>query len=1139
MPRSRTFLRFIVLAGAIYLMGAFVTLPAYAACPAGTVLADVTTTLSTPKTASDGAGGSYVVWLNTLGISSFQLLALRVDLSGRVVSGWPTGGIPVTSQSVFAEDAYNICVDSNGRLVIVWAANVAGAPKTYAQRINSAGTLEWGDGMSVFSTAYSENHPVIAADEIGGCFIAAEVSLPLPAGEDIYVQRIDEAGATWGPGGRVACNAIYDQYQPSIADIGYSYGKTYAAIAWTDRRNRDDDIYAQCVDSNGVLQWGAGASGLPVAVASGRQFNPVVGHGNNRNNLVDAYFIWSDQRRGIAGTADMYIQHLWDNGAPVWAVNGLEVAAKNGYFQVPIAVVRAPDGATFTWYAGNVSESQFAILGQRRWDFGDIKLPWADGGTTIAGPIGQKGSFSAVGDGAGGFAMSWRDLRSGNYDVYATRFTADAVPASGWTAQGTAMGLGVDDQTETGVALLTGGGLFVGWSYAGDIYEQATNSTAAIVTIPPVPKNVAATDCTGNGVTVTWSDVCGDEYRVYRDDTQIATLSANATTYFDPNDQPTSPPPGNYNYCVRSYRASGGLSDAGCHMGCMPPPLHILSPNGGESWPPGSYQTIQWAGPSDPVAIQLFVDGAPSGGSMQGVSTTLATGATGGSYSFIVPDVATTRARVQITQVANGATKYVYSSNPFTMATPPPPNTWSYLRVDAPDHGWNQSDMCANGSGGVYAVYLDYLGGGDLRFASRASYTSPWILTVAKSVGDVGSWPSIVRDSNGIVHIAYYDYTVGGANLYYTSGNPAISSPSSWPQELVSNISVVQGDCSIAVDDQNVPYIAFNTGDAGGWKLRVFKRQSDGTWANFGNWFNEDIQWPNHITLKFAGNNQFWVACTDQQTSSRLNLWKYNSIQWVKLDLTNAVPGPYTDVSLILDAVGRPYLAYTVPSNGGQNLIFQPWGGDVMGTPVTVDPTLGTISSVSLQNGPNYPRIGYVGNGVVKQATGVYSATQLPCGWTRQVVDATGNMDSQVSLVVQWNDERWYLYRNLTTQTMSSAGPYYSAGGGGGGGGGGRRESVKPFSIADEASGPPRVVVSGGLGSAPLHFRFEGMRKNQPVRVDIFDVRGRLVQTLSGHDMELTWNRVGRGGDRVASGIVLYRAVAGGLAFTGKMVLTQ
>jgi len=37
----------------------------------------------------------------------------------------------------------------------------------------------------------------------------------------------------------------------------------------------------------------------------------------------------------------------------------------------------------------------------------------------------------------------------------------------------------------------------------------------------------------------------------------------------------------------------------------------------------------------------------------------------------------------------------------------------------------------------------------------------------------------------------------------------------------------------------------------------------------------------------------------------------------------------------------------------------------------------------------------------------------------------------------------------------------------------------------------------------------------------------------------LTWNRHDRMGQRVSSGIILYRAVAGPVAFTGKVVLTQ
>ena len=92
-------------------------------------------------------------------------------------------------------------------------------------------------------------------------------------------------------------------------------------------------------------------------------------------------------------------------------------------------------------------------------------------------------------------------------------------------------------------------------------------------TRPPAPTSVAASDCVGLGVTVTWDDVAGEtEYRVYREGVRIATVGQDATSYFDPGQESTSPPPGDYAYCVRSFRPNGGESADTCDTGCMPPP---------------------------------------------------------------------------------------------------------------------------------------------------------------------------------------------------------------------------------------------------------------------------------------------------------------------------------------------------------------------------------------------------------------------------------------------------------------------------------------------------------------------------------------------------------------------------------------
>jgi hypothetical protein len=79
---------------------------------------------------------------------------------------------------------------------------------------------------------------------------------------------------------------------------------------------------------------------------------------------------------------------------------------------------------------------------------------------------------------------------------------------------------------------------------------------------------------------------------------------------------------------------------------------------------------------------------------------------------------------------------------------------------------------------------------------------------------------------------------------------------------------------------------------------------------------------------------------------------------------------------------------------------------------------------IDLEYGCSFPRIGYVGNGVVKQATGIYSEAVWPVAWMRDVVDATGDMDSQVSIVInRGTDERWFLYRDLNTSSMRSSSP--------------------------------------------------------------------------------------------------------------------
>lgn len=562
-------------------------------------------------------------------------------------------------------------------------------------------------------------------------------------------------------------------------------------------------------------------------------------------------------------------------------------------------------------------------------------------------------------------------------------------------------------------------------------------STLAVTRSPNFPTLTAPADnasLVSGDVTFSWAAAsCAATYtlQVDTENTFTAPLAFSATTATTSAVWPAAPT-GTYYWRVQACNGSVCSNSATrlLTITSVPVPLVLLSPVGGENWPPGSQQTVTWSG-GGTVRVDLFADATVSGASLVGPSVTLNAAATGGSVVVTLPsDIATTRARIQLSRTT-GTPTYSYSPSTFRIVTPPPAGTWSYAAVDAPNNGWNQSDMCLNATGGVSAVYFDYLGGPDedLRYASRIDKTWAWEPTIAQSAGKVGSWPSIARGSDGRLHVAYYDHTVGAAKLYYTSfDGTSWSSP-----ELVAPIQVVQGDCSIALDQAGIPLIAFNTGNQDGspnWmKLRVYKRQANGTWAQFG--ATIDAVNPHHITLKGNYTGRFYLAYIDQG-GARMNIWIYNTAAWVQYtsQYITFAPGPYTDASLALDTFGYPQLAYTAAGTGsGQKLVFQPWGANGTGfdPAITLDSSLGTIASVSLQYGGTYPRVGYVGNGIVKLVTGVYSPTQWPVAWTApEIVDATGDMDSQLSLVVNpATDERWFLYRDLGTASMRSAGPYY------------------------------------------------------------------------------------------------------------------
>jgi hypothetical protein len=112
-----------------------------------------------------------------------------------------------------------------------------------------------------------------------------------------------------------------------------------------------------------------------------------------------------------------------------------------------------------------------------------------------------------------------------------------------------------------------------------------------------------------------------------------------------------------------SYNYSSGVFTV-----IPPPEITVVSPNGGEIWNFGEYQTVSWSGSNlnSYVSIELSTNGGITWQSFwYGIST-----ATGGSYEIYVPSLETENARIRISDPYNFGTSDV-SDAVFTIVVPP------------------------------------------------------------------------------------------------------------------------------------------------------------------------------------------------------------------------------------------------------------------------------------------------------------------------------------------------------------------------------------------------------------------------------------------------------------------------------------
>ncbi|MCX6153337.1 MAG: hypothetical protein NT007_04170 [Candidatus Kapabacteria bacterium] len=259
---------------------------------------------------TDGSNGVIIAWTDIRN-SNYDIFAQRVNSTG--VCQWTTDGVGIAVLP-FHQANPHLIKDDFGGAIIVWDDGRSGTGMDiYAQRINSAGVCQWiANGISICNITgggYS-GYSNIVSDGSGGAFITwrdQRAGRCCPA-TDVYAQRVNASGvAQWTLNGILVGQPVSRTDTWMLSD-----GNGGAIITWTD-----GGIKAQLLNSAGVAQWGSG--GLTVSSGlGGGEFPEICTDGNG-----GAIITWQDSR---SGNSDIYAQKINSSGLIQWIANGVTIA---------------------------------------------------------------------------------------------------------------------------------------------------------------------------------------------------------------------------------------------------------------------------------------------------------------------------------------------------------------------------------------------------------------------------------------------------------------------------------------------------------------------------------------------------------------------------------------------------------------------------------------------------------------------------------------------------------------------------------------------------------------------------------------------------------------------------------------------
>ena len=427
----------------------------------GTAVCTAAYDQSEPALVENGAGGAIVTWMDERS-SIPRVYAQWLSAGG--MPQWPANGVAVSSSGEDQTHAALIS-DGAGGAIVAWAARYSDDSDIHAQHLNVAGVPQWtAVGVALCTATGSQSPTSIVSDGAGGTIVTwvDYRNGILTNNLDIYAQRVSAEGVPqWIVDGVAVCAAAGAQSLPTVV----ADGAGAAIFAWSDHRGDSYDIYAQQVSASGVPQWTA--DGVAVYSDLEDQMYPML----IADGAGGAIVSWKDQRSHL--DLDAYAQRLSGAGTLLWAADGVPVHVEPGVQVAPVCARSPGGGAIVAWIEKREGDydlfaRKFDATGASSWS----TVP-------ICTAAGAQARPRIAADGAGGAIVTWEDRRSGSWDVYAQRVSADGLTQ--WAADGLAMCATSSDQNYPKLVSDASGGAIVAWEdQRGGVYAQRVSADGVV-----------------------------------------------------------------------------------------------------------------------------------------------------------------------------------------------------------------------------------------------------------------------------------------------------------------------------------------------------------------------------------------------------------------------------------------------------------------------------------------------------------------------------------------------------------------------------------------------------------------------------------------------------------------------------------